>query len=130
MLVLAENRDFTGVFEFGIQIAIEVCVKRNGAIQEAHSRNRGEHTMAIQKKSLISNLNSTSKAAPAPTPLSASNPADGAQLSKLALSKPTMSKIAVSKLAISKVALSKKALSKIALSKTALSKKALSKKFV
>jgi hypothetical protein len=36
MPFLAEKHDFCGIFEFGIQIATEVCVKRNGAIQEAH----------------------------------------------------------------------------------------------
>jgi hypothetical protein len=71
---LSQNPRVSGIFgcfraprEFGTQIAIGTGVTLNGANPGSSKSKREETNMAIQKKSLTGNLNSTKKSAPAKT---------------------------------------------------------------
>ncbi len=80
--------------------------------------------MTIQKKSLISTLNTTKKAIVASTPSAASPVEPTVGLSRVAFSKKGLSRVAFSKKGLSRVAFSKKGLSRVAFSKKGLSKAA------
>ena len=101
---------------FGMGIAI---MYGNSALADSDIRRK--HIMAIQKKSLISNLESTKKSAPATKSAKSDVSVSNAPVaSRVMLAKKAAGGVSLSKVALSKVALSKRALSKVALSKSSV----------